>query len=41
MLIGIDPLLSGDALAILRDMGHGDSIALVDASCLRVGGSRG
>ena len=25
MLIGIDPLLSGDALAVLRDMGHGDS----------------
>ena len=32
MLIGIDPLLSGDALAVLRDMGHGDSIALVDAN---------
>lgn len=32
MLLGIDPLLSGDALAILRDMGHGDAIAIVDAN---------
>ena len=32
MLIGIDPLLSGDALALLRDMGHGDSIVLADAN---------
>jgi L-fucose mutarotase len=32
MLIGIDPLLSGDALAILRDMGHGDCVAVVDAN---------
>ena len=32
MLLGIDPLLSGEALAVLRDMGHGDSIALVDAN---------
>ena len=32
MLIGIDPFLSGDALAVLRDMGHGDTIALVDAN---------
>lgn len=32
MLLGIDPLLSGEALAVLREMGHGDSIALVDAN---------
>ena len=32
MLIGIDPLLSGDALGVLRDMGHGDTIAVVDAN---------
>jgi L-fucose mutarotase len=32
MLLGIDPLLSGEALAVLRDMGHGDSVALVDAN---------
>ena len=32
MLIGLDPLLSGDALAVLRDMGHGDGIALTDAN---------
>ena len=32
MLIGLDPLLSGEALAVLRDMGHGDSIVLADAN---------
>jgi L-fucose mutarotase len=32
MLIGLDPLLSGEALALLRDMGHGDSIAIVDSN---------
>lgn len=32
MLIGIDPLLSGEALGLLRDMGHGDGIALVDCN---------
>jgi L-fucose mutarotase len=32
MLFGLDPLLSGEALAVLRDMGHGDSLALVDAN---------
>jgi L-fucose mutarotase len=32
MLIGIDPLLPGDLLAILRDMGHGDTIGLVDCN---------
>lgn len=30
MLKGIDPLLGPDLLAILRGMGHGDEIALVD-----------
>lgn len=32
MLKGIDPLLSPDLLAILRAMGHGDEIAIVDAN---------
>ena len=32
MLLGLDPLLSGEALAPLRDMGHGDSGRLVDAN---------
>jgi L-fucose mutarotase len=32
MLKGIDPLLGPELLAILRAMGHGDSIALVDAN---------
>lgn len=30
MLKGIDPVLSGDLLKILDDMGHGDQLALVD-----------
>lgn len=30
MLKGVDPLLSGDLLKILDDMGHGDQLALVD-----------
>ncbi len=30
MLLGLDPLLGGDLLKTLRDMGHGDSIAIVD-----------
>lgn len=30
MLKGIDPLLSGDLLRILDDMGHGDTVLLVD-----------
>jgi L-fucose mutarotase len=30
MLKGIDPLLSGDLLRILDDMGHGDCLVLVD-----------
>lgn len=30
MLKGVDPLLSGDLLRILDDMGHGDQLALVD-----------
>ncbi|MCT4373103.1 ribose ABC transporter [Yangia mangrovi] len=32
MLKIIDPLLTGELLAILRDMGHGDEIVLVDAN---------
>lgn len=32
MLLGIDPLLNGEALAVLRGMGHGDRVALVDAN---------
>ena len=32
MLIGIDPLLSPDLLMILRAMGHGDEIVIVDAN---------
>lgn len=32
MLKSIDPLLTGELLAILRDMGHGDEIVLVDAN---------
>lgn len=32
MLIGIDPLLPGELLATLREMGHGDAIGLVDAN---------
>jgi L-fucose mutarotase len=30
MLKGIDPLLNGDLLKILDDMGHGDELLLVD-----------
>lgn len=32
MLNGLDPLLGPDLLAILRAMGHGDTIAIVDAN---------
>jgi L-fucose mutarotase len=32
MLKGIDPLLGPELLAVLRSMGHGDEIALVDAN---------
>ena len=32
MLKGIDPLLSGDLLKILDDMGHGDQLLLVDSN---------
>lgn len=32
MLLGLDPLLNGETLAVLRDMGHGDRVALVDAN---------
>jgi L-fucose mutarotase len=32
MLIGIHPWLNGPLLASLRDMGHGDEVAIVDAN---------
>ena len=32
MLIGIDPLLGPELLSMLRAMGHGDEIAVVDAN---------
>ena len=32
MLINIDPILSPDLLSILRSMGHGDQLVLVDAN---------
>ena len=32
MLKGLDPLLSPELLSILRAMGHGDTIAIVDAN---------
>jgi L-fucose mutarotase len=32
MLKGIDPLLSGELLKLLCNMGHGDEIAVVDAN---------
>ncbi len=32
MLIGIDPLLGPDCLAVLRGMGHGDRLVIADAN---------
>lgn len=32
MLKGVDPLLSPDLLQVLRAMGHGDTLAIVDAN---------
>jgi L-fucose mutarotase len=32
LLIGVDPLLTPELLQILRAMGHGDEIAIVDAN---------
>jgi L-fucose mutarotase len=32
LLIGIDPLLGPDCLALLRAMGHGDHVVLADAN---------
>ena len=32
MLIGIDPRLSGELLALLRDMGHGDTLCIADCN---------
>lgn len=40
MLKGIDPLLSGDLLKILDDMGHGDQLLLVDRNYPAVASGR-
>lgn len=32
MLLGLDPLLTGDLLKILRDMGHGDTLVVADCN---------
>ena len=32
MLLGIDGLLDGELLKVLRDMGHGDELAVVDVN---------
>lgn len=40
MLKGIDPLLSGDLLHILDDMGHGDVLMLVDRNYPAVASGR-
>ncbi|MGH2602150.1 MAG: RbsD/FucU family protein, partial [Dehalococcoidia bacterium] len=32
MLKGLDPLLSADLLHVLRAMGHGDELVIVDAN---------
>ncbi|MEY4136052.1 MAG: hypothetical protein RL205_180 [Actinomycetota bacterium] len=40
MLKGIDPLLSGDLLHILDDMGHGDILMLVDRNYPAVASGR-
>jgi len=40
MLIGIDPLLSPELLMILRAMGHGDEIVIVDANYPAVSNAR-
>ena len=40
MLKGIDPLLSGELLRILDDMGHGDQLMLVDRNYPAVSSGR-
>jgi L-fucose mutarotase len=40
MLKGIDPLLSGDLLKLLDDMGHGDRLLLVDRNYPAAAGGR-
>lgn len=40
MLKGVDPLLSGDLLKILDDMGHGDQLLLVDRNYPAVSSGR-
>lgn len=32
MLLGLDPLLTGDLLKVLRNMGHGDTIVVADCN---------
>jgi L-fucose mutarotase len=32
MLLGLDPLLGGDLLATLREMGHGDTLCIADSN---------
>lgn len=41
MLIGIDPLLSPEALFVLRSMGHGDDLIIADANFPAEAVSRG
>lgn len=40
MLKGIDPVLTGDLLRILDDMGHGDQLLLVDRNYPAAAGGR-
>jgi L-fucose mutarotase len=40
VLKGIDPLLSGDLLKVLDDMGHGDQLFVVDRNYPAVGSGR-
>ncbi|HAN71045.1 MAG TPA: fucose-binding protein [Actinobacteria bacterium] len=40
MLKGVDPLLSGELLKVLDDMGHGDQLALVDRNFPAVSSGR-
>ena len=40
MLKTINPLLTGELLAILSDMGHGDDIVIADANFPAAGGGR-
>lgn len=35
MLIGLDPALNADVLYVLRAMGHGDNLVIVDTKCVK------